>query len=110
MADAGRHEQAGEIRGLVGTSRLLLDSLVIVDRSFWGDELVGPAVPQDRLAAAIAEGSQVRIVGSDDDSELLHRLIKETLVAGGRNRGPLELWILCEEISEIVQGYPKGLG
>ena len=77
--DAGRQEQAHELRRLLRAAHLLLHARVVVDGALGGDELIGPAVPDDRLAAAIAERGQVGIVGADDDAVLLDRLIPEAL-------------------------------
>ena len=77
MRDARREIEAREVRRLLRAAHLLLHALVVIDRAVGGDELIGPAVPDDRLAAAIAEGAQVRIVGADDDAVLLDGLIPE---------------------------------
>ncbi len=50
---------------LLRAAHLLLHARVVVDGAFSGDQLVGPAVPDDRLAAAIAERRQVGIVGGE---------------------------------------------
>ena len=84
-------------------SHLLLDALVIVDRPLRRDELIGPPVPDYRLAAAIAESRQIRIIGSDHSAVLFHRLIPVTLVCRRRDGGPVKLRILSEEISEPVE-------
>ena len=65
MPHAGRHEQADELRRLLRAAHLLLHARVVIDRAFGGDQLIGPAVPDDRLAAAIAERRQIGVVGGE---------------------------------------------
>src|ERR1051326_3633848 len=55
VADAGSQEQARELGRLLRAAHLLLNALVVIDGSRGGDERIGPAVPHDRPAAAIAE-------------------------------------------------------
>src|SRR5258708_7761566 len=103
MADSGREKKPRELRRPLRTTHLLLNSLVIIDRSLGGDELIGPAVPQNRLAATIPESSKVRVIRSDHDPVLRHRLIPVALVSGPRDGRPIKLWILCEEVSKPIQ-------
>ena len=44
-----------------------------IDGALARNELIGPAVPDDGFAAAIAERRQVGVISADDDPELLHR-------------------------------------
>src|SRR5262245_26853112 len=103
MTDTGSHEQPRKIRCLFRTSHFLLDSLVVVDRSLRGNELVSPAVPENRLAAAVAESSQVGVIRAKYWPVLLHGLIPKTLVGGGCDGGPVQLRILCQEVLQPVQ-------
>ena len=70
------------------------DSIVIVDRTRRCNQRIGPAVPDNRLAASIAERAQIWIVGPDDKTELLHRLFEQPFVTIVRQRGPVEIRIL----------------
>src|SRR5579862_3427926 len=94
MPDAGCKKKPCEFRRLLWTTHVLLNSLVIIDGSLGGDQLIRPAVPKYRLAAAIPEGCQVRVIGSDDRPVLLHGLIPVTLVSGTRDGAPVKLWVL----------------
>jgi hypothetical protein len=87
MRDAGRQEQARKLRRFLRASHVLLDSLVVIDRSLGRDQLISFAAPDDRLAAAIAEGRQIRVIGADHDSIFLERLVPETLIGVRRNSG-----------------------
>ena len=109
VRDAGREKEARELRRLLRAAHPLLHALVVVDGALGGDELIGPAVPDDRLAAAIAECAEVRIVGADDDAVLLVGAIPERLIRRRRDRRPVELRILREEIPQPVDGEPKRL-
>src|SRR5215472_4129580 len=103
MGDARRQEQPRKLRSLLRASHLLLDAFVVVDGSLRGDQLIRPAVPQNRLAAAVAESSQVRVISSDYNPVLLYRLIPETLPGCGRDVSPVKPRILSEEVSQPVQ-------
>src|SRR5688572_4372909 len=72
MRDTGRHEESNELRRLLRAAHLLLHARVVVDAAFSGDQLVGPSVPDDDLAAAIAERREVGIIGRDHIRVLLH--------------------------------------
>src|SRR5262245_46887074 len=99
-----RQKQTNKLRGLLRTSHLLLDPLVVVDRSVGGDELVGPPVPHNRLAAPIAKLSQVWVIGSNHRPVLLERLIPEPLIGCGGDCVPVKLRILREEVFQPVYG------
>src|SRR6476660_7853070 len=110
MADAGCEKKPREFRRLLRATHLLLNPLVVIDRSFGCDELISPAVPQNHLASTVPERSQVRVIGSDYGAILLHRLLPETLVGGGCNRSPVQLRILREEVPEPIQRDAERLG
>ena len=103
MADTRGEKQPREVRCFFRASHLLLNALVIVDRSFRRDQLIGPAVPQNGLATAVPKGGQVRIIGADHGAELFHRLIVEALISSGRDGGRVQLRILREEVFEPVE-------
>src|SRR6185503_6166047 len=70
VIDAGREEQARELRGLLLPTHLSLHSLVIIDAARGGNEFVRQSVVNDDLAAVVAEACQVRVVGADDRAVL----------------------------------------
>src|SRR5262249_23687048 len=80
-----------------------LNSFVVIDGSFGGDERIGPAMPDNRLAAAVAKRSQVRVIGADHVPVFLNRLIPETLIGGGGDGGPVELRVLRKKVFEPIQ-------
>src|SRR5579862_4482739 len=102
MADTGRKEKPREFQRLLRTAHLLLNSLVIIDGSLGGDELIGPAVPENRFAASVPEGRQIWIIRSEDDPILLHRLIPVTFISGTCDGCAVKLWILREEVSKPI--------
>ena len=71
MGDARRQEQPRKLRSLFRTFHLLRDAFVVIDGSLRCDELIRPTVPQNGLAAAVAEASQVRGISSDYNPVLL---------------------------------------
>src|SRR5215472_18898380 len=109
MGDARRQEQPRKLRSLFRASHLLLDAFVVVDGSLCGDELIRPTVPQNGLAATVAETSKVRVISSDYNPVLLYRLIPEMLPGCGRDGSPVKPRILSEEVSQPVQRDTKHL-
>ena len=108
VAHTGRHEQPDERAGLLRAAHLLLHARVVVGRAVGINQRIGPAVPQDQLPAAIAERREVRIVGAEHRAELLHGLIPQLLVRRVRERRPVPLGILHEEVAEPVERDGEG--
>src|SRR5262249_23269978 len=101
---AGRHEQSRELRCFLRTTHMLLQPPIVVDRPLRRDQRICPSVPDDRLAATVAESGEIGIIGPDHKPVLFYRLIPQTLIGGSCDRGPVELRILRQEVSEPVQG------
>ena len=73
-----------------------------------GHRIAAPIYLQDVMPttlelAGVAKPAQVRVIGSDHSTVLLHGLIPETLVRGRCDGGQIQLRILREEILEPVQ-------
>jgi hypothetical protein len=98
-----RHEQSDELGSLFSSAHGLLNTLVVVDGSLRTDQLIGPTVPYNLLAAAIAECRQIRIVCSNYTAELFYRLIKKRSYISGVSVVQSELGILRQEIAEPLQ-------
>jgi RNA polymerase sigma-70 factor (ECF subfamily) len=58
---AREHEQARELLRGREPAHLVLQRRVVGDRAVRRDRLVGPALPDDQLAAGLVEGGQVRV-------------------------------------------------
>src|SRR5262245_25440864 len=109
MRDAGRQEQPDEFRRLFRSSHLLLDTLVVVDRTVGSDELISQAVPHNRLASTIAKFREIRVIGSDYQPVLLDGLIPKPLVDGGWDRGPVKLGVLRNPVFQPIHGEGERL-
>jgi hypothetical protein len=75
VIDARHEEQARELRRARGPAHPALDALVVDDRAFGGDELIGEAVRDEDLAAAVAEAREVRVIGAVDRRPEFRRLV-----------------------------------
>ena len=78
MVNSWSKEEAPEvIYGVAVVVEYGLDALAVVDGAIREDELVGRALPGHHLAAEVAEGSEVGIIGRDDPVVLKDRLKEE---------------------------------
>src|SRR5262249_20131789 len=86
------------------------DSVEVVHCAARKYQLIGFAMPDDHLAAAFAEASEVGIIRSDDVMELALRLVKIRFETGLRYRSPIEFRILVYPILEMLGRYREGIG
>ena len=109
MIDARYEKQARKLRCLLRATHALLHAFIILDRALRRDQLVGEAVRNDQLAAAIAEASEVGIVGTEDGAELLGRLAEEQLELVALQRAAVVAWALCEKKLHPLERDPERL-
>src|SRR5262245_36408922 len=107
MPDTRRHEQPGEVVNMLDAAVAIEQSLIVVQRAPRKDELVGFAVPDDHLPAALAEALDIIVVGSDDIVELALRFAKVGFEIGLSERAPVEGRVLSDPVLEMGEGDGK---
>ena len=77
----GRHEETIEVLGFASRTDPCDHALVVVDAVLSGDLLVVPAVILNKLAAALPEREQIRVVGRELPQRRVDRVgFREVLV------------------------------
>src|SRR5882757_249949 len=104
MVNARHEKQPGELHRLSGSAHLLLNLPVIVYGALRGNELIGQAVIENQLAAAVTKVGEIRIITSEDRAELLDRLIEEQFIFSIRQGRPVPVRILDQKIMEVLEG------
>src|SRR5262247_3059472 len=77
---------------------------IVVQRAPRKDELVGFAVPDDHLPAALAEALDIIVVGPDDIIELALRFAKVGFEIRFGERAPIEGRVLPDPVLEMRGG------
>src|SRR5260370_8682781 len=82
MIHTGHHEEPIELPDAIEPAIRGDHPIEVVDRSAGEDQLIGPTMVGDYLAAVATEFGEIRVVGADDVMELLLRLPEPGLKAG----------------------------
>ena len=87
---------------------LAAPTIEIVDRALRKDQLVGPAVIGDHLAAVSAEAREIRVIGADNGVELRLRLPEAGFEASSGQRLPVEARVLLDPKAPVIEGERHG--